>query len=89
MNTTNLDKCCNILESAKQYKSDEFLVKLVKVQQLAQSISLTLAQEQGQQMMQLPLTIVVQSFQDQLNTFRQSLSPELAENRTFFRPSAR
>lgn len=80
MNTSFLDKCCSILEAAKQYKSDEFLVKLVRVQQLAQSISLTLALEPDQQAMQLPMTIVVQSFQDQLNSLRDSLPPELESN---------
>lgn len=83
MNTIYLDKCCSILEQVKELKSDDFLVKLVRVQQLAQSISLTVAMEPGQQAMQLPMTIVVQSFQDQLASLQQSLSPDLAENRKY------
>lgn len=82
MNTIFLDRCCSMLEQAKQLQTDEFLVKLVRVQQLAQTISLTVAMEPGQQAMQLPMTIVVQSFQDQLASLQQSLSPDLAENRT-------
>ena len=81
MNTIFLDKCCSMLEQENQLKSDELLVKLVRVQQLAQTISLTVAMEPDQQAMQLPMTIVVQSFQDQLASLQQSLSPELAENR--------
>jgi hypothetical protein len=82
MNTNLLEKCCNILETANQYKSDEHVVKLVRIQQIAQAISLTLALEPDQQTMQLPMTIVVQSFQDQINALRQSLSPELEANCT-------
>lgn len=89
MNTIYLDKCCNILEQEKQLKSDEFLVKLVRVQQLAQAISLTVAMEPDQQAMQLPMTIVVQSFQDQLASLQQSLSPELAEDGKTFSSSFR
>lgn len=80
MNTIYLDKCCTILEQAKQLESDEFLVKLVRVQQLAQTISLTVAMEPDQQAMQLPMTIVVQSFQDQLASLQASLPPKLADN---------
>lgn len=80
MNTVYLDRCCSVLEGAKQYESDELLVKLVRVQQVAQSISLTLSMEPSQQPMQLPMTMVVHSFQDQINALRESLSPNLAAN---------
>lgn len=94
MNTVYLDTCCRLLEAARQRESDELLVKLVRIQQIAQSISMTMAfeqsqqqghqqhgQQQGQQQaMQLPLTMVVQSFQDQLDAFRTSLPPGLADN---------
>ena len=82
MNTSFLDRCCSVLETAKQYKSDELLVRLVRVQRLAQCISLTLALEPDQQAMQLPMTIVVQSFQDQINALRAQQSPELESNCT-------
>lgn len=79
MNTELLETCCKVLESTRPYPSDEYLVKLVRIQQLAQSISLTMA-DIDKQAMKLPLTMVVRSFQDQLDLFRNSLSPELAQN---------
>lgn len=85
MNTSFLESSCNILEAASEYESDEYLVKLVRVQLLAQSISLTLAHGPGSQpsMQLLPVTIVVGSFQEQINALRQSLGPELTTNRAF------
>lgn len=66
-----------------EHPSDEYLVKLVKIQQLAQSISLTMAFDPGQPAMLLPLTMVVQSFQEQLDVFRASLPPHLSANCKF------
>lgn len=82
MNTAQLESYCRVLETARQYPSDEYLVKLVKIQQLAQTISLTMAFDPGQPAMQLPLTMVVQSFQEQLNSFRSSLPPHLKDDGT-------
>lgn len=64
-----------------QYPSDMFLVKLVQVQQLAQSISLAMSTESGQSPSRLPLTMVVQSFEVQIESFRASLSIEFRNNR--------
>lgn len=81
MNTTYLETCCKVLETRMQYPSDEFLVTLVRIQQLAQSISLTMAIDNiSQHAMKLPLTMVVRSFQDQLDSFRDSLPPQFASN---------
>ncbi|KAH6888560.1 hypothetical protein B0T10DRAFT_56154 [Thelonectria olida] len=81
MNTELLETCCTVLESTMQYPTDEYLVKLVRIQQLAQSISLTMVIDNiSKQAMKLPLTMVVRSFQDQLDLFSSSLSPALAEN---------
>jgi hypothetical protein len=81
MNTELLETCCKVLESTMQYPTDEYLVKLVRIQHLAQSISLTMANDNiSKQTMELPLTMVVRSFQDQLDLFSSSLSPELADN---------
>lgn len=67
-----------------EYPSDEYLVKLVKILQLTQSISLTMALDPSQSMMrQLPLTIIVQSFQQQLNDYRRSLPSHLSDDREF------
>ncbi|KAJ4170041.1 hypothetical protein NW754_006182 [Fusarium falciforme] len=81
MNTSSLETCCKALEANMQYPSDEYLVKLVRIQQLAQSISLTMTVENiGQHAMKLPLTMVVRSFQDQLDQYRNSLGPRFSGN---------
>lgn len=81
MNTSSLETCCKVLEANMQYPSDEYLVKLVRIQQLAQSISLTMTVENiGQHAMKLPLTMVVRSFQDQLDQYRNSLGPRFSGN---------
>lgn len=83
MNTGLLETCCRVLQATMQYPSDEYLVKLVRIQQLAQSISLTMAIDNiSQHAMKLPLTMMVQSFQEQLNQFSASLSPRFADNGT-------
>lgn len=81
MNTSQLDSCCRLIETQMEHPSDEYLVKLVKIQQLAQTISLTMAFDPAMPAMSLPLTMVVESFQDQLDTFRATLPESLAENR--------
>lgn len=80
MNTTQLDYCCKVIEATMEYPSDEYLIKLVKIQQLAQTISMTMAADDVAPPMSLPLVMVVQSFQDQLDTFRASLPPHLIHN---------
>ncbi|GAB0133223.1 hypothetical protein EsDP_00001635 [Epichloe bromicola] len=82
MNTTQLDYCCKVIEATMEYPSDEYLIKLVKIQQLAQTISMTMAADGVAPPMSLPLVMVVQSFQDQLDTFRASLPPHLIHNTT-------
>lgn len=64
-----------------QYPSDEYLVKLVRIQQLAQSISATMAPENLDQTIdKVPLTMVVQSFEEQLRQYRESLNPRFSDN---------
>lgn len=83
MNTTQLDNCVKVIESSREFASDEYLVKLVKIQQLAQTISMTMAAEGGIAPMSLPLVMMVQSYQEELDTFRASLSPQYADNRKY------
>jgi hypothetical protein len=64
----------------KQYPSDELLVKLVKIQQLAQAISSTMAFDSNQAPTRLPLLMVVESFQSQLDAFRASIPVNLSDN---------
>ncbi|KAG5979217.1 hypothetical protein E4U55_005403 [Claviceps digitariae] len=82
MNTNQLDCCLKVIEATMEYPSDEYLIQLVKIQQLAQTISLTMAGNGMAPPMSLPLVMVIQSFQDQLDTFRASLPPHLADSST-------
>lgn len=80
MHTSFLESCCTVLETANREPSDALLVQLVRVQEIAQSIAHTVIVDPSQQVMQLPLMMVVQSFQSQLESLRQALPPELANN---------
>ncbi|KAF9871639.1 hypothetical protein CkaCkLH20_10837 [Colletotrichum karsti] len=81
MNTTYLESCCRQIQDNAQYPSDELLAQLFKIQQLAQTISLTLGAESTSfQSLQLPLTMVVQSFQQQLDIFKTSIPAHLKDN---------
>lgn len=80
MHTSYLESVCRVLETAQQTPSDMLLVQLVRVQQIAQSITHTVSMEPSQQAMQLPLMAVVESFQGQLDSLRQSLPADLQEN---------
>ncbi|KAM0347101.1 hypothetical protein ACHAPU_005040 [Fusarium lateritium] len=81
MNATHVDMCCRVLEATMQYALDEYLVKLVRIQQLAHSISIAMSPENlSQTIKSLPLTAVVQSFENQLQQYRNSLGPRLADN---------
>ncbi|EHK16685.1 uncharacterized protein TRIVIDRAFT_41147 [Trichoderma virens Gv29-8] len=81
MNTSQLDAFCNLLTSPGEYPSDIYLAKLVKIQMLSQSISMAMTFDPAQQQpMQLPLTMVVQTFQEQIDAYRASLPPHLVDN---------
>ncbi|TLD17952.1 uncharacterized protein PgNI_00864 [Pyricularia grisea] len=89
MNTSYLDFCCLTLESRMEYPTDEMVVNLVKVQQLAQSISISLALRNDSNFSRSieyqlpPLDDVVRSFQQQLQVFEQML-PENVKNQQLF-----
>lgn len=81
MNANHVDMCCRVLETTMQYPSDEYLVKLVRIQQLAHSISIAMSPENlSQTVSKLPLTMVVQSFEEQLQQYKDSIGPRLADN---------
>ncbi|PHH84396.1 hypothetical protein CDD83_2002 [Cordyceps sp. RAO-2017] len=82
MSTSQLDGHCKVLETTMEYPSDEYLVKLVRIQQLSQTIALTMTFDTASPAMSLPLAMVVESFQDQLDTFRVTLPAHLAANPT-------
>ncbi|KAL9941940.1 hypothetical protein ACHAQF_003419 [Verticillium nonalfalfae] len=83
MNTTYLDGCCKAVEDEAEHASDVLLVKLFRIQQLAQTISLTLGADSAAfPSMQVPLTMVVQSFQQQLDLFKSTLPAAVQTNAT-------
>jgi hypothetical protein len=83
MNTSYLEDCCRILETRMEYQTDELLVWLVRSQQLSQSISLTLAFRTNAALRQtsdLPMSLIIKSFQQQLATFKESVPPHIQSN---------
>lgn len=87
MNTSQLDNYCSLLTSPGEYHSDLYLARLVKIQTLSQSISMAMLFDPAhQQPMQLPLTMVIQTFQEQIGAYRTSLPPHLVHNGKFFSP---
>lgn len=80
MNTSYLAHCCQILEEQREYPSDQLVVFLVRTQQLWQSISTTLASRTNS----LPLTIIVKSFQHEIDQLRASVAAANQNDGTFF-----
>lgn len=81
INTTYADECCKPIQERAEYSSDELLVHLVRIQQLAQSILGTMGPDTSTlQSMQLPMTVVAQSFQQQLDAFKAGLPEGLKTN---------
>ncbi len=83
MNTSHVELCLKTLENAAEFPSDVFLIKLVKSQQIAQNIALTMSFDPNQPM-QLPIPVMVQSFQEQIKNFRDTLPKHLEEDGEFF-----
>lgn len=74
MSTSYLDQCCRILEENMEYESDRFAVLLVRVQQLSQSIAMTLTHRKEPD--EMPLAIIVQNFEHEINQLRKSATHE-------------
>lgn len=81
MNTSHLDLCIKTLENAAEYSSDPLLIKLVKSQQIAQNIALTMSLDPSQPNLRLPIPMMVQSFQEQLKAFRETLPDQMQIHR--------
>ncbi|KAM0820879.1 hypothetical protein AB5N19_06700 [Seiridium cardinale] len=84
MNTVYLETVCRILDSRAEYPTDSLLVHLVKVQQLAQSISVTMFANSGNfqspQFSILPTVMVVKTLQSQIEDFKASLPADLQDH---------
>ncbi|RDA88027.1 hypothetical protein CP532_3456 [Ophiocordyceps camponoti-leonardi (nom. inval.)] len=78
MSTAPLDEYCNALTSANEYPSDEYLVHLVRFQQLVQGIAIAVTPSSSSSPSSLPFAMVIESFRDQLDTFRVTLPPHIA-----------
>lgn len=82
MYSDSLDAACKVIDLRREYPTDELLVYLVKALQLAQSISATLSADNvSLHTMQVPVLIVVKSFQAQIDGFKSSLPPHLVNRR--------
>ena len=79
MNTSHVELCLKTLENAAEYPSDVFLIKLVKSQQIAQNIALTMSFDPTQQL-PLPIPVMVQTFQEQIKNFRETLPKHLQDD---------
>jgi hypothetical protein len=83
MNTTYVEKCCAVLAERAEYPTDRLVVALFKIMRLAQSICVTLGADNSlYPSMQVPITAVVQSFQQQLEMFKAALPEDLKRNGT-------
>ncbi|PFH58795.1 hypothetical protein XA68_13211 [Ophiocordyceps unilateralis] len=78
MSTAQLDGYCDALASACEYPSDDYLVRLVRLQQLAHDIAIAMAPASSSSAMSLPFAMVVESFRHQLDTFRVTLPAHIA-----------
>jgi hypothetical protein len=81
MNTTHIEAICQEIEGRAEHPTDALLVRLVRIQQLVQSICIAVSPDprhlQSQHSLGLPFKMVAQSFQTQIDDFKASLPVEL------------
>jgi len=77
MNTSYLEACCEIIEKHMEYPSDELLLHLVKIQMLSQSISMNFSFRGTGLQMDLPVGMIVRSFQQQIESYKTMLPQHL------------
>ncbi|KAK1751659.1 protein priB [Echria macrotheca] len=82
MGTTYLEECCLTLEASMEYPTDEFLVWLVRAQQLSQSICLALAFRHAGVLGQEPIMSVIERFKQQIQAYRATVPLAIKENAT-------
>jgi hypothetical protein len=74
MDPLHINIVCKIIEENMEYETDGLLIQLVRLQQLTQSISVTLAADSvANQVTQIPVMMVVRSYQQQLLSFKSAL----------------
>lgn len=86
MDTAAVDSWCSAIELQAELPSDELLVQLIRIQKLAQTISLTIASASagGAVPAAALLAMVVHGFQQQLQAFRSGLPAHFRHNSKFF-----
>ena len=72
-----------------EYPSDAYLVQLVRIQQLSQSISLVSALRGTGGQADLPANIIAKTFQQQLDSYRSLLPEHLKAHREWRLPCCR
>ncbi|ORY59091.1 uncharacterized protein BCR38DRAFT_477399 [Pseudomassariella vexata] len=83
MSAAYIEVICRMIEQKSEYPTDELLVRLVKIQQIAQSITTTFSINhnfQNPPSSVLPLLVVVRSFQEQIDAYKAPLPTYLQDN---------
>ena len=81
LSTPYLDTCCHVLESHMEYPGDIYLVQLVRIQQLSQSISVVPSLRGISTPNDLPPNIVAKTLQQQIDSYRSRIPEHLKDNR--------
>ncbi|CAK7236811.1 hypothetical protein SBRCBS47491_009764 [Sporothrix bragantina] len=79
MNTPYLETCCQVLERQMEYPSDAYLLQLVRIQQLSQSISLAYSLRTDGMQMGMSLRHMMQNLRQQIEAFKTQI-PEAYHN---------
>lgn len=80
ISTPYLDVACDALSARMEYPGDELAVYLVRIQQLAQSIFVAMAPRKEHGFSEMPLAMVLKSYQEQIDNYRDSLPENLQDN---------
>ncbi|CAK7213789.1 hypothetical protein SCUCBS95973_001918 [Sporothrix curviconia] len=79
MNTPYLETCCQVLERQMEYPTDAYLLQLVRIQQLSQSISLAYSLRTEGLQMGMSLRYMIQNLRQQIEAFKAQI-PEVYHN---------
>lgn len=79
MKTAYLETCCQVLERQMEYPSDAYLLQLVRIQQLSQSISVAYSLRGDGMQMGMSLRHMMQNLRQQIEAFKAQL-PKVYES---------
>ncbi|CEJ89452.1 hypothetical protein VHEMI05294 [[Torrubiella] hemipterigena] len=80
MDTAQLEVCCKQIDAKKEFPSDVFLLSLVRIQLIAHNITLATSFDSNRRNPAIPLLQVVETFQQQIDTYLTSLPENLKNN---------